>query len=42
VVLGLAHESFKRADLDERRDLYRRVAEEEWNTKRLHQEATIL
>lgn len=33
------HESFKRADLDERQDLYRRIAEEVWNPERLQREA---
>lgn len=34
------HESFKRADLDERQNLYLRIAEEVWNPECLHQEAT--
>lgn len=33
------HEQFKRADLDERQDLYRRVAEEIWDPARLEREA---
>lgn len=33
------HEQFKRADLDERQDLYRRVAEEIWDPALLEREA---
>ena len=33
-----AHEGFKKADLDDRGDLYRRIAERIWNPDRLLQE----
>lgn len=36
----LAHEHFRRADLDARHDLYRQLAEEIWNPDRLNQTAT--
>lgn len=35
------HESFKRADLDERQDLYRRIAEQVWDPERLQHEAVF-
>lgn len=35
-----AHPEFKRADLDERQSLYRRLAEEVWNPDRIDQAAT--
>jgi hypothetical protein len=34
------HKEFKRADLDECQDLYRKLAEEIWNPGRLEREAT--
>ena len=34
-----AHEEFRKADLDARQELYRRVAEEVWSPARLTQEA---
>ena len=34
-----SHEQFKRADLDKRQDLYRRVADEIWDPARLEREA---
>ena len=33
------HAEFKKADLDARQDLYRRLAEQIWNLDRLEQEA---
>lgn len=34
-----SHEEFRRADLDERQDLYRKLAEEIWDPERLEREA---
>ena len=34
------HPQFKRADLDARQELYRRIADEVWNSERLNQAAT--
>ncbi len=35
-----AHENFKKADLDDRQELYRKLAEQIWNPERLPQEAS--
>jgi hypothetical protein len=35
-----AHPAFKKADLDARQDLYRRLAEQIWSPERLAREAT--
>jgi len=37
----VAHEEFKKEDLDARQNLYRRIAEMVWNPERLKEEATL-